>query len=211
MLGVITHERSKADERLRDLLEEVNEGAPGATDRLAAAVDKELRAMARRHLARDFGVNLAGVTIQPTILANDTLMKLIRQRQRFDSAGHLFAIASRLMMRVLLDYHRERKAAKRGGRMGKVMLDTRLHDQAEREVESAVDVEAVHAAIERLARLDARKAEVVRYRILWDFTTLETADALGVAHATVERDWAFAKAWLARELGDVRPDATAVR
>jgi RNA polymerase sigma-70 factor, ECF subfamily len=192
------------DERLRALLADVNAAKPGADDALAEAVDAELRAMARRHLARDFGANLAGVTIQPTVLANDTLMKLIRQRQSFDNAGHLFAIASRLMMRVLLDYHRERKAAKRGGAAGKVMLDTHLHDRPDEAKDSGVDVEVVNEAIEKLARLDERKAEVVKYRILWDFTISETAEALGVGDATVERDWAFARAWLARELQQCR-------
>src|SRR5262245_7164051 len=103
------------DERLRVLLEDVYAQKPGAADELARAVDSELRAMARRHLAREFGGRLGGVTIQPTVLADDTLLKLVRQRQKYDNAGHLFAIASRLMMRALLDYHRERNAAKRGG------------------------------------------------------------------------------------------------
>src|SRR3954453_18912861 len=107
--------QNEKTDALAGLLAAVNAGEPGATDRLAAAIHEELRAMARRRLAKDFGPRMGGVTIQPTILANDTLMRLIRQRGKFDNAGHFFAIASRMMMRVLLDYHRERKAAKRGG------------------------------------------------------------------------------------------------
>jgi RNA polymerase sigma factor (TIGR02999 family) len=194
---------SGAGERdIQGLLAAVNAGQPGATDDLAAAVYDDLRAMARRHLARDFGAGMAGVTIQPTILANDTLMKLIRQRQACDNAGHLFAIASRLMLRVLLDYHRERKAQKRGGGAARLSLDpdAPLAASGSRGDASGVDVEAVGNAIEKLAALDARKADVVRYRILWGLTVPEVADTLGIGRATVERDWAFAKAWLAKEL-----------
>ena len=186
---------------LDGLLDGVNTGRPGAIDQLSEAIHDHLRAMARRHLVRDFGPQMPGVTIQPTMLANDTLMKLIRQRRQFDNAGHFFAIASRLMMRVLLDYHRERKAAKRGGSAIHVPLGSEhAGDIAESEHGTDVDVEAVNHVVEKLSKLDARKGDVVRYRILWGLTNREIADALGVALATVERDWAFAKAWLAKEL-----------
>jgi RNA polymerase sigma factor (TIGR02999 family) len=192
------------------LLEGVNGGKPGAVDDLAEAVHEHLRAMARRHLARDFGPNMAGVTIQPTVLANDTLMKLIRQRQRYDNGGHLFAIASRLMMRVLLDYHRERKAAKRGGSAVHVPLDTGAGGAIADPSAAApgtgedVDVESINVLLDKLAALDPRKADVVRYRVLWGLTNPEIAEALGVGLATVERDWAFARAWLAKELQSCR-------
>lgn len=187
---------------LERLLDQVNAGADGAVDRLASAIHDELRAMARRHMARDFGPKMAGVTIQPTVLANDTLMKLIRQRQRYDNAGHLFALASRLMLRVLMDYHRGRKAQKRGGGQHvRVSLNPELSAFAEEPTdEPGADAEALEAALEKLGSLDPRKADVVKYRVLWGLTTAETADALGIGIATVERDWAFAKAWLAREL-----------
>jgi len=186
---------------LTRLLEGVNAGRAGAVDDLSEAIHGHLRAMARRHLARDFGPRMPGITIQPTVLANDTLMKLIRQRQQFDNAGHFFAIASRLMMRVLLDYHRERKAAKRGGSAIHVPLGSRHAGEiADPDAGADADVEAVNDVLEKLSKLDARKADVVRYRILWGFTNREIGEALGVALATVERDWAFARAWLAKEL-----------
>ena len=188
---------------LSSLLAAVNAGEAGAMDRLCDAIYDQLRAMARRRLTQDFGDNLAGVTIQPTVLANDTLMRLIRQRQKYDNAGHLFAIASRMMLRVLMDYHRSRTAAKRGGRAVHVTLDPEAHNQAaaeQRAADSGVDVEAFDQALEKLAALDPRKADVVRYRAIWELSNPEIADALGVALATVERDWAFARAWLSREL-----------
>ena len=188
-----------SDTEIDALVHAANRGESGASDRLAEAVHDHLRAMARRHLVRDFGPGLGGVTIQPTILADDTLMKMLRQRQQFDGAGHFFAIASRLMMRVLVDYHRERKAQKRGGGAVKVSLSPEV-DVPARQAGDDVDVEALNGALDRLAELDARKADVVRYRVLWGFTTEETGKALGIAVATVERDWAFARAWLAKEL-----------
>jgi len=184
-------------EHLTRLLADVNAGRDGAYDALAAAVHADLRAMAQRRLVREFGQNLGGVTIQPTVLADDTFMRLIRQRQKYDSRGHFFAIASQEMRRVLLDYCRRRKADKRGGRQVLVSLSP---DHPEADKSSEVDFEALDAALRRLAEFDARKADVVKYRVLWGLTVAETCDALALGHATVERDWAFAKAWLAKEL-----------
>ena len=175
---------------LSSLLSAVNAGEAGAMDRLCDAIYDQLRAMARRRLAQDFGGNLAGVTIQPTVLANDTLMRLIRQRQKYDNAGHLFAIASRMMLRVLMDYHRSRTAAKRGGRAVHVTLDPEAHNQAaaeERAADSGVDVEAFDQALEKLAALDARKADVVRYRVIWELSNPEIARQCGVSIKLVEK------------------------
>jgi RNA polymerase sigma-70 factor, ECF subfamily len=192
------------DERqLTRLLAAMNAGEAGASDELAEHIFDDLRAMARRRLKAD-GAD-AGVSIQPTMLASDTLMKLIRQREQFDNGGHLFAIASRVMMRLLIDYHRARRAAKRGGAgdFVRVSLDP---EQAEAEsgAGDGIDVEALDAALEKLAALDARKADVVKYRVLWGLTTAQIAQQLEpkVSVVTVERDWAFAKAWLAKELSD---------
>jgi RNA polymerase sigma factor (TIGR02999 family) len=190
------------------LLQRMQSGEAGATDALADAVYEDLRAMARGHLGRDVGPRCAGVTIQPTMLANDTLMKLIRQRQQYDNSGHFFAIASRLMMRVLLDYHRIRNAQKRGRANVHVALEPQHNDVLPDEREAAdddIDVEAFSAALERLAELDERKADVVRYRILWGLTVPEISKALDVAISTIERDWSFAKAWLTKELKGTQP------
>lgn len=185
---------------LTNLLRDANAGRPGAVDALAAAIHGELRGMAQRHLAKDFGHGMAGATIQPTILANDTLMKLIRQRTQFDNAGHLFAIASRLMMQILIDYHRARKARKRGGGVVQVSLDPDISIAESNDPDAAPDIEALNGALEQLAALDSRKADVVKYRILWGLTVPQVAETLGIGVATVERDWSFAKAWLAKAL-----------
>jgi RNA polymerase sigma factor (TIGR02999 family) len=186
----------QAERQLTRLLDALNAGEAGASDELAEQIFDDLRAMARRRLKSEGG----GVTIQPTMLASDTLMKLIRQRERFDNGGHLFAIASRVMMRLLIDYHRTRKAAKRGGSGNLVRVSLDPEQPASKTDDDGLDVEALNEALDKLAALDARKADVVRYRVLWGLTTAQIAKTLKVATVTVERDWAFAKAWLAKEL-----------
>jgi RNA polymerase sigma factor (TIGR02999 family) len=190
-------DREALDAELIKLLDRLSHGDESAYDALAGHVSRYLRDMAGRRLAREFGAGLAGMTIQPTVLADDTFMRLIRQRQRFDNAGHFFAIASREMRRVLIDYCRKRKAAKRGGGGVAISFNPELHTPRE---EESADLESFEEALERLAKLDARKADVVRYRTYWGLSIAETSEALGVGHATIERDWKFARAWLATEL-----------
>ncbi len=97
-------------EEVTCLLQRLNDGEEDALDRLMEAVYDELRGMARRHMDRQFGQGQPGVTLQPTSLVNETFMKLIKQRQRYDNRGQFFAIATKLMIRVLVDYARRRKA-----------------------------------------------------------------------------------------------------
>lgn len=185
---------------LEELLRRLTSGHGEVYEDLARMVQRRLRDMAQRRLAREFGHGLGGVTIQPTVLADDTFMKLIKYRNQFDSEGHFFAIASQEMRRVLLDYCRQRRAQKRGGGALKVTLNPEAHARSNGQ---DVDFEALDEALERLGKhQDGRQANVVRYRVFWNLTIAETAEALGVSAATVERDWMFAKAWLAAELAE---------
>ncbi|MCZ6681553.1 MAG: ECF-type sigma factor, partial [Planctomycetota bacterium] len=102
-------------EDVTQLLQRLNAGESSANDGLMDAVYDQLRAMAHSHMNREFGRGQPGATLQPTALVNETYLKLIKQRQQYDSRGQFFAIATKLMIRVLLDYQRQRKAAKRGG------------------------------------------------------------------------------------------------
>lgn len=189
--------RKEPRREITTLLQDARVGKPGASERLAAAVHADLKLMARRRLEKDFGRNLAGITIQPTILANDTLLKLLRQRKGFEDGAHFFAIASRKMWEVLLDYHRRRKA--RHPRNGALLVALDSDGGGTASEPCPVDVEALHDHLESLGRLDPRKREVLEYRMLWNFTIEETGAALGVGHATVERDLAFAQAWILKE------------
>jgi len=179
------------------LLERVARQEEGAMDALAARVYDELHGMAARHMRRAFGHELKGATLQPTALVNETFIRLIKQRQQYDNRGQFFAIATKLMLRVLVDYHRRRAAAKRGGAWVRVPFD------AERDgavPERSADIEDLAEALNELKELDSRKADVVTLRVLWGLTVQEVAAALGVGTTTVERDWRFARAWLAKEL-----------
>ena len=97
------------------LLREAEDGREGALDELMALVYAELERMARSYLRKHFGSRAEAITLEPAALVNESFLKLIQQRNRYDNHGHFFAIASRVMLRVLIDYRRQRAASIRGG------------------------------------------------------------------------------------------------
>lgn len=181
--------------RITALLAQMRAGDQQAVDRLADGVYQDLRAMAERHMHREPGGRLEGVTLQPTMLATDTFLKLIKQRRAYDSRGHFFALATKLMIRVLIDYHRQRNALKRGGAAVHVELAPEHQHSG-----GSGDFSHVIEALKGLEIFDARKADVVKLRVFWGLTVAEVAETLGVSETTIERDWRFARAWLSKEL-----------
>ena len=189
------------------LLREVEAGREGALDRLMTMVHADLTRMAQAYLHRQFGDRANSVTIEPAALVNESFMKLIRQRNVYDNRGQFFAIATRSMFRVLGEYRRKRKAAKRGGTDTHITLvldERQIADGRQRHVD-LIDVEELARALEKLEALNPRKAEVVKMRVVWGLNIDSIADSLAVSRATVERDWLFAKAWLADEIGQLEP------
>ena len=138
----------------------------------------------------------------PAALVNESFMKLIRQRKAYDNRGQFFAIATRSMLRVLVDYRRKRKAAKRGGADTHITLVLDEHQVAEGRQRrlDLIEVEQLTEALEKLESLDPRKADVVKMRVVWGLDITAIANSLDVSRSTVERDWRFAKAWLADEV-----------
>jgi RNA polymerase sigma factor (TIGR02999 family) len=189
-------------EEITLLLREVESGREGALDELIAVVYNDLEQMARGHLHRHFGRQANVITLEPSALVHESFMRIIRQRTTYDDRGHFFAIATRIMLRVLIDYRRERAAAKRGGDVAHVTLGLDPADPGDGSV--AVEVEELAAALQELMALDPRKADVVKMRVVWGLSGDETARSLGVSPATVQRDWRFARVWLADR---VRPAA----
>lgn len=184
------------------LLGEAEAGDAGALDELMSVVYADLERMARSHLKRQFGSSANAVTLEPAALVNETFMRLIKQRTQYDNRGHFFAIATRLMFRTLIDYRRRGAAAKRGGNETRLTLVFDPGDAAAgTEPQGTIELEELQDALTRLERMDPRKADIVKMRIVWSLSVPEIAASMDLSTATVEREWRFAKAWLADEIG----------
>src|SRR6266545_1129806 len=155
-------------------------------------------AWARRHMAHE----RAGHTLQATALVNEAYVRLIDIRQvNWQDRAHFFAMSSRLMRRVLVDFARSKGYQKRGAGAQKISLDEALIVSAE----PGADLVELDDALDALAAFDARKAQVVEMRFFGGLSVEETAEALKVSVDTVMRDWKLAKAWLLRELAGQDP------
>ena len=134
-------------------------------------------------------------TLQPTALVHEAYLRLSEQRTPFRDRTHFLALAARAMRRILVDHARRRGAAKRPEHGVRVTLSG-LSDGDGRDLEAA----RVQDALQSLAKLDPRAAQIVELRALAGCTAPETAEILRVSISTVERDWRMAKSWLRREV-----------
>jgi RNA polymerase sigma factor (TIGR02999 family) len=168
-------------------------GDQAALEQLIPLVHDELRRLARRHMAHE----RVGHTLQATALVNEAFVRLIDVRQvKWQDRAHFFAMSSRLMRRILVDFARSKGYQKRGGGAQKVSFDEALVVTNE----PGHDLVGLDDALNALAVFDARKAQVVEMRFFGGLSVEETAEALNVSVDTVMRDWKLAKAWLLREL-----------
>jgi RNA polymerase sigma factor (TIGR02999 family) len=174
------------------------QGDVTALDRLVPLVHDELRRIARRHMQHE----RAGHTLQASALVNEAYLRLIEIRQvQWQNRVHFFAMAARIMRRILVDAARSKKYQKRGAGGQRVTLGDELP------VAGRPDFIVLDDALNALDAVDARKCQVVEMRFFGGLSVEETAEALHVSAATVMRDWRLAKAWLARELsGPKRAD-----
>ncbi len=173
-------------------------GDAAALDRLMPLVLADLRRQASGYLRRE----RSGHTLQPTALVNEVYLRLVdQQRAHWKSRAHFFAVAAQLMRRILVDHARAHQADKRGGWAHIVALDE-ASDAPEEQAVANVDLLALDDALTALAALDERQARVVELRYFAGLTIPETAEVLGVTHATISRDWRNARAWLLLRLGD---------
>ena len=179
---------------MTELLQAWRGGDPSALDRLIPVVYDELRHIAAGLLRRE----RSGHTLQPTALVHEVYVRLLGQgRSDLEGRAHFLSVAAHMMRRILVDHARARVRQKRGGEATRV--DLRPGDAAA--APRSVDLLALDLALDRLQAEDERKARVVELRYFGGLTTEETAQVLETSPATVKRDWAFAQAWLARELG----------
>ena len=174
-------------------------GDPEALDQLMPLVYEEMRRLARLHLRGE----RAGHTLQATALVNEAYLRLIQVNQvRWQNRAHFFAMASRVMRRILVDAARARRYQKRGGGAERVSLEEALLVSNE----PAQDLVALDDALNALSAVDLRKSQVVEMRFFGGLSVDETAAVLKVSADTVMRDWRLAKAWLLRELGPPERD-----
>ena len=187
------HDITPRDARAPDVLTELRSRAQHSLDQVVALTYQELRAIAHRRLA----ARGPGGTLSTTALVHEAYLKLVDQsRAGWQDLAHFRALASLAMRHVLVDRARERSALKRGGGRRQITLDDEvmaLEDQAEMLLQ-------LNDALERLATVDPRLAQVVDCRFFGGLTEPETAEALGLTTRTVQRDWVKARVLLRRLL-----------
>ena len=167
-------------------------GDRGALDTLTPIVYDELRRLARFYMKRE----RPGHSLQATALVNETYMRLVDYKaMQWQNRAHFFAVSAQLMRRILVE-HARRHNVKRGGGVPHVSLEEAAVVCGGR----ATDLVALNDAMNALARLDTRKAQVVEMRFFGGLSVEETAEVLKVSSVTVKRDWSTAKLWLYREL-----------
>ena len=175
------------------LLLDWGNGDKAALDRIIPLVYQELRRVAHRQMRRE----RAGDTLQTTALINEAYLRLIDYRQvRPRDRAHFLAIAAQAMRRILIERARSRHSAKRGSGGQKVSLDE-VGDVSD---ERAADLVALDDALNNLAIIDPRKAQIVELKYFGGMTIPETAEILEVSTPTIERDWQMARIWLHREI-----------
>jgi RNA polymerase sigma-70 factor (ECF subfamily) len=185
-------------EEVSGLLRAWGGGDRGALDKLTPIVYDELRRLARLYMKRE----RPGHSLQATSLVNEAYMRLVDYKgMQWQNRAHFFAVSAQLMRRILVD-HARRRNLKRGGGVQHISLDETAVVVADRPADLVALDDAMHA----MARLDARKVQVVEMRFFGGLSVEETAEVLKVSPVTVMRDWSTAKAWLYRELAGETTD-----
>src|SRR6478736_4544192 len=192
---------SVSQQRVTDLLTRWSEGDDAVLAELTPLVYEELRRLAHRQM----GAERTDHTLQTTALVNEAYLRMADQTNpRWQNRAHFFAVAARAMREILVSYARSNRAQKRGGGALKMELD----EAALVSPEESKEIVDLHEALERLATLDARKAQVVELKYFGGLNYNEMAEVLKISRVTVRRDWEFAKAWLYTQLqnADYRSD-----
>jgi len=187
-------------ETISQILSDCRGGDAEASEKLIAAAYKELRKLAQSYMHRERSDH----TLQATALVNEAYVRLLgHEKIEWQDKAHFFAVLANQMRHVLVDYARKSKAEKRGGPAIKVSLSEVASLGEKRDQE----ILAVHDALSRLEKLDAKAAKVVELRFFGGLTEKEAAKILGVSVATLKRDWTFARSWLFTELSSgTRPE-----
>ena len=183
------------------LLAEWSTGNHSALDRLVPVVYDELRHIASNYMRRE----RCGHLLQTTALVNEAYLRLLgREKVSCQTRSEFLAIAAQVMRRVLVDYARGQKRAKRVGAMELLALDDVVLLSEDR----AAELIAIDSALDSLKALDPRKCSVFEMRYFGGMSVAEVSQTLSVSPETVARDWRMAKVWLRREIGPRAPHAS---
>ena len=175
------------------LLQRLASGEASARDQLISIIYPELRRVAHRELRRE----RADHTLQSSALVNEFYLRIAGERgAQWRDRAHFLAVSGQIMRRILVDYARSRQREKRGG--GVVPL--RLIDGLDMPAHWDPNLIALDDALNELARLDPQQSQIVELRFFAGLSVEESAEALGLSRATVNRHWALARAWLLREM-----------
>lgn len=176
------------------ILKKIEQGDRQAADELLPLVYGELRQLAAAKMARES----AAMTLQPTALVHEAWLRLGGDHQAgWENRAHFFGAAAEAMRRILIDRARRRHARRHGGGQERVNIDDIDVAGAAKADDTLL---AVHEALDRFAAIEPKKAELVKLRYFVGLTIEEAASALGVSEPTAKRWWAFARAWLFREI-----------
>ena len=179
------------------LLEAVGDGDPHAAQKLLPQVYEQLRKAAQKQMAGERSEH----TLQATALVHEAYIRLVGSHEvAWENRAHFYVAAAEAMRRILIEHARKRGRIKRGGDLNRVPLSAvYLAEEAHHE-----EIMSVDSAIRRLEERDSRMAKIVRLRFFAGLSTEETAETLGLSDRTVRREWALARAWLHKELGEGR-------
>ena len=193
LLKELMDEPSVSPHKVTQLLQQWSRGDDAALAGLTPLVYEELRRLAHHYMEGQRPDH----TLQTTALVNEAYLRLADQTNpRWQNRAHFFAVAARAMRQILVSYARSQRSQKRGGGAVKVDLD----EAALVSPEESKEIVDLHEALERLATLDSRKAQVVELKYFGGLNYDEIAEVLKISRITVRRDWEFARLWLYTEL-----------
>ena len=179
------------------ILQQIERGDDGASEKLLPLVYDELRKLAAARLANE----KPGQTLQATALVHEAYVRLVdaKKPQDWNGQSHFFASAAEAMRRILVENARRKQRVKHGGEFRRQEFpDDGIKGK---DCQDPADLLAIHEALDGLAAKSPRKAELVKLRYFLGCTLNEASEILGIAQATAEDDWRYAKAWLQRQLG----------
>lgn len=179
------------------LLSSIQSGDPTAAEELLPLVYEELRRLANARMAQEPG----GQTLQPTALVHEAWIRLIGENHDWHNRRHFFSAAAEAMRRILIDRARQKRRVRHGGGLVRVNLDD-IDLAAESQSETVL---FVHEALDRLAEKDQEVAELIKLRYFAGIPNQEAAEMHGMSARTARRNWAYARAWLTREINGQNP------